>query len=135
MAFVDWTDTLSVGVAQIDQQHQRLVALINQLHDAMREGKGRAVVAPVVSELVAYAKSHFAREEQLMRVHRYPGLSDHQAIHAKFTAEATALQGKVESQESVLTIDVMSFLRTWLVDHIMKTDQQYAPFVNGVGVK
>jgi hemerythrin len=135
MAFVDWTDKLSVGVTQIDQQHKRLVALINQLHEAMREGKGRTVIGPVVSELVAYAKLHFAGEEQLMKAHRYPGLPGHQAIHATFTAEVMALQGKLESQESVLTTEVMSFLRTWLVDHIMKTDQQYAPFVSGASVK
>jgi hemerythrin len=135
MAFVDWNDRYSVGVAQVDQQHKKLVALINQLHEAMSSGKGQAVLGPVCTELVSYARTHFAQEEQMLKLHRYPDLTAHQAVHAKLTAEVGELQKKLESKQSVLTMDVMGFLRTWLTDHIMQTDQKYAGHMKQAGAK
>jgi hemerythrin len=135
MAFVDWSEKYSVGVAQVDQQHKKLVALINQLHDAMSSGKGQAALTTVCSELVSYAKTHFAQEEQLLKLHRYPDLAAHQAVHAKLDGEVAELQRKVESKQAVLTMDVMAFLRTWLTDHIMQTDQKYAGHLKQAGVR
>jgi hemerythrin len=135
MAFVDWNDKLSVGVASIDDQHRQLVALINQLHDAMREGKGKAMLVQVSKDLLAYTKSHFNHEETLLRTHGYPELPSHRAVHDKFTEQVFDVHKRLEGKESVLTMDVMAFLRTWLTDHIMKTDQQYAAFLKQAGAR
>jgi hemerythrin len=135
MAFVDWTDKLSVGVSSIDQQHKKLIALINQLHDAMSSGKGQAALVPVCTDLLAYTKSHFTQEEQMLKLNKYPDLAAHQAVHATLNAQVAELQKKVESKQSVLTMDVMAFLRTWLTDHIMQTDQKYSTCLTRAGVR
>ena len=75
MALIKWTSALSVAVPEIDLQHQKLVSLINQLHESMLSGKGREVLGGVLNELIDYTKRHFADEEELMRRHNYPEYS------------------------------------------------------------
>jgi hemerythrin len=130
MALMKWDDTLSVQIDGIDVQHKKLVGLVNQLHDAMSTGTGRQVVGPVLDELVAYTREHFAHEEQLMRRAGYPDLGKHAAEHTKLTSEAAQLQQGVKAG-NVLTMDVMNFLVTWLSQHIMKVDKQYVPYLRG----
>ncbi|MCL6546406.1 MAG: hemerythrin domain-containing protein [Bryobacteraceae bacterium] len=66
MAFLDWQEAYSVKVPELDQQHQRLVGMLNRLHDALRAGGDPAVAQKVVEELVLYTQHHFAAEERLM---------------------------------------------------------------------
>ena len=60
MALFTWDTKYSVGLADIDEQHQRLFRLINDLHDAVQHGHGREMMTRVLQELVAYFKTHFA---------------------------------------------------------------------------
>ncbi len=61
MPIMSWTDAYSVGVAEIDKQHKKLIDLINALHDAMSKGQAKAVIGKVLGELISYCASHFAR--------------------------------------------------------------------------
>jgi hemerythrin len=128
MALMKWDATLSVGIATIDLQHQKLVALLNQLHDAMAQGKGSTVVGGVLDDLVKYTRDHFGYEEQLMQARRYPDRAAHAAEHARLTAQAVALQDSLKEGKA-LTMDVMQFLSEWLTGHIMGTDKRYVPFL------
>jgi hemerythrin len=135
MAFVDWTDRLAVGVASVDSQHKQLVSLINKLHEAMLGGQGQAVLGQVAAELVAYTRLHFTHEEQLLRTAGYQDLPAHHAVHDKLTAEVAAFNQRLQGKQTVLTMDMMAFLRTWLTDHIMQTDQKYASTLVRAGVR
>ncbi len=76
MAFIEWNDTTySVGVRQFDDEHKELVRLINELHAAMKSGRGRDVMGPTLNSLTRYVKLHFSREETIMGQHGYPGLA------------------------------------------------------------
>jgi hemerythrin len=128
MALMKWDHTLSVQIDSIDTQHQKLVALLNKLHDAMAAGTGRQVVGSVLDELVSYTKEHFAFEEGLMKKAAYPDFPNHQVEHAKLTAQAVELQKNVKNGQA-MTMDVMNFLVNWLSQHIMKVDKKYIPYV------
>jgi hemerythrin len=130
MALIKWDATLSVGIASIDAQHQKLVGLLNQLHDAMSSGTGRHVVAAVLDEVVAYTHEHFSHEEALMRLHGYPDLEAHGVEHNALMAQALQFQADA-AEGTALTMDVMQFLCTWLTGHIMGMDRKYAPFLAG----
>ena len=69
---IEWTDELSVGIQEIDDQHRLLVSILNKLHTAMYEHQGKEVAEKILNELVDYTKIHFAVEESLMRVLGYP---------------------------------------------------------------
>jgi hemerythrin-like metal-binding protein len=67
LALVTWDTSYSVSVKSCDAEHQKLFDLINQLHEAMRLGQGRAIVGPVVQELENYTQTHFRAEEALLK--------------------------------------------------------------------
>ncbi|MDD3628037.1 MAG: bacteriohemerythrin, partial [bacterium] len=81
MALIEWTKELSVNFSTIDSQHKKLIGLINKLHDAMKEGKGSAVLDEVINEMSDYAKIHFETEEKYMEKFKFPELVAHREKH------------------------------------------------------
>lgn len=134
MTLITWKDSYSVNITEVDNQHKKLVGLINNLHDAMISGKAREVMSRILSELVDYTVSHFATEEKLFDQYHYPETVLHKQQHSDLVEQVGALQKKFEAGERVLTIDVMNFLRDWLQDHIVGSDKKYGPYLNSKGV-
>ncbi|WP_147819455.1 bacteriohemerythrin [Salidesulfovibrio onnuriiensis] len=131
---IQWDDSFSVGVKEIDRQHQRLMELINALHDAMRSGKGNNVMGRILGELKDYTVTHFAYEEDLFSKHEYPGRLAHEAAHRKLVGQVMDFESQFVSGKAAITMDLMLFLKDWLINHIQKTDKKYGPFLNGRGV-
>ena len=71
MAFIEWSEKLSIGIKVIDDQHKKLIEQINILHSAMREGKAKEVVGAILEELRAYTKYHFSNEEKAFERYNY----------------------------------------------------------------
>jgi len=134
MALMDWSPAFSVNVKQFDDQHKKLVAMVNQLHEAMKVGKGSEVLGPILNSLISYTASHFADEERLMQQNGYPNLAKHKVEHDKLTRQVLDLQKQYQTTKSALSMAVMSFLKDWLVNHIQGEDKKYGPFLNGKGV-
>jgi hemerythrin-like metal-binding protein len=134
MALITWTDALSVNIKEIDVQHQRLVELINKLHDSMKAGKGIDVLGPILSDLVRYTISHFATEETYFRKFAYPEFEQHKKEHDDLTRKAKALKASFDQGKQTISIEVLYFLKDWLNNHILKTDKQYNPFLNSKGL-
>ncbi len=135
MAMITWDISLRVGVDIVDNQHKKLVDLINRLYDAMIAGKGRQALGGILSELIDYTVTHFNTEENLFRQYGYPGAPDHIKEHHHLTKTAKELQTASDSGKTTITLDVMNFLKDWLVNHIMKSDKSFGPFLNAHGVK
>jgi hemerythrin len=135
MALITWSDEYQLGIKEIDAQHQKLVAMINTLHDAMKEGRGKDVIQPILNELLAYTKTHFAREEELFAKHGYPTRDNHGRIHKSLTQQVIDLKAKVDAGSGVLAVQVMAFMKDWLTAHILAEDKKYAPFLKSKGVQ
>jgi methyl-accepting chemotaxis protein len=131
--FVEWSDRYATNVSSMDAQHRRFFEIINQLHASMREGRSRQNIASLVSELVRYTEYHFSAEERLMEAHRYPGLNEQKAAHARFVAQVQELDRRVQSGEVTVAADALNMVRDWLVNHIMKMDQKYGPHLSERG--
>ncbi|MBZ0254621.1 bacteriohemerythrin, partial [bacterium] len=127
--FIQWSDSMSVNQHEIDQQHKRLFELVNQLYDAMKAGQGTNNLSRILKELIRYTKNHFSAEEQYMEKAGYPKLEAHKKIHEGFAMKVLEFQRAFESGEVVLSQDILDFLKEWLVNHIMKQDQEYAPYL------
>ncbi|MGO9013833.1 MAG: bacteriohemerythrin [Dissulfurispiraceae bacterium] len=134
MALMVWSDNFSVNVSQIDEQHKKLVGILNDLHDAMKQGKGSDVTGNVLSGLVQYVASHFATEEKLMKESAYPEYTKHKFEHDALTKQALDLQKQFQEGKTVLTIELMQFLKDWLSKHILGTDKKYGPYFNSKGI-
>ncbi len=134
MALVAWNETYSVKVRQFDDQHRKLIDLVNKLHDAMKNGKGSQILSDVLASLAAYAQAHFSDEERLMRIHGYPGFLPHKKAHDQLVAQVRYFQRQAETDGNTITLGVMIFLKDWLVQHIQGEDVKYGPFMNGKGI-
>ena len=131
---IEWTNELSVGLDEIDEQHKILVNLLNELHKAITEKKGSAACGHILDELIQYTIVHFAVEESLMRIFDYPYYEEHKGHHKELTDQVLELQRKFRSGQAVITFELMGFLRKWLTVHIMKEDKLYGPFFLERGV-
>ena len=133
---MEWSPRLSVKVKKFDDQHKKLVDLVNQLHDAMKAGQGNAALGTTLQSLISYTATHFKDEEQMMQANGYPELAKHKAEHEKLVTQVLDLQKKFQEQAGggILTMTVMSFLKDWLVNHIQGVDQKYGVFLNAKGI-
>ena len=121
-----WKEKYSVRVKTIDDHHKVLVKYINELNNAMLYEKGRNEIATILKGLVDYTVFHFDYEEKMLEKNGYDDLINHKKIHVKFVNKIKELKSDFESGEKELSKDVMAFLKAWLVEHIMGTDQKYS---------
>jgi hemerythrin len=136
MPIVEWDPaTHSVNIQEIDGQHQKLFACLNDLYDAMIAGQGKAVIGKVLDDLLNYTVYHFDYEDQLFSQHGYPDAVSHRAEHAQLTEHARALKERFDAGQLLVTTETLSFLLGWLNNHILITDKLYVPFLNAKGVR
>ncbi len=135
MPIMQWDQKFSVGLATIDAQHQKLISYLNELYDAMRQGKGKDKLEKTLQALIAYTSEHFQTEEKLMKQFHYPDAESHFTEHASFVQHAIKFQRDFESGKIMLTTEVMKFLNEWVQNHILGTDKKYSLFFIEKGVK
>jgi hemerythrin len=131
---MEWTPVLAVNVREIDDQHKKLIGLVNKLHDAMRAGQGKKVLEETLQELAAYTVYHFQTEEKYMQQFRYPGYLTHKGEHTAFVKKVTDFQKDFASNRLGLSLDLMNFLKDWVNNHIKETDKQYSAVFNKNGL-
>ncbi len=127
MALFEWSDALSVGVADMDVQHKKLFSIINELYDAMREARGKEVLGDVLKRLLQYTQTHFTDEEKRMQLANYAGLDEQKRQHAAFIAKINETASAHAEGKAAVTGDLLNFLRDWLKNHIQVIDKKYGP--------
>ena len=132
--FVAWTKKMSVGVAVMDDDHKKMIAIINELHDGILAGHKKDILASFLDRLVDYSRFHFAREEELFAKTSYLAAPIHKMEHLSFVSRISNLQERFKTAPvAMLDLELMSFLRNWLLTHIQGSDKQYGPRLNACG--
>ncbi|TAN44560.1 MAG: bacteriohemerythrin [Nitrospirae bacterium] len=128
---VEWDESLSVGVSEIDNQHKELIRRINSLLEAILHGKGKEKAAEMLSFLENYTTMHFGTEEAYMLKYSYPDYNDHLLQHQIFIKELSALNRHIETQgvNSDLVIKLNHDVISWLINHICKVDKELGSFL------
>jgi hemerythrin len=130
-SLMEWSDKLSVGVERIDNEHKRLVILLNELHRALEAGTGQGALGGVLDGLIQYASYHFAHEEDLFLRSGYPGYEKHRLQHQALTAKVLKIYEDFQSGTAAgLPEQVMEFLKNWLSQHIMGADRDFGLYLN-----
>jgi len=135
MALINWESSFSVNVVEIDRQHQVLVGLINDLNDAMKEGKGKDVLMKILDELINYTATHFKYEEKYFDQFGYPNKDSHKLTHKDLVNEVVSFKNDFQSGKLGLTVEVLNFLVGWLKNHILVEDKMYTTCFNNNGLK
>ena len=133
MAFMTWTEDMSVGLSELDDDHKALIRIINQLADNAGNDADGQVLRQCLFALTRYAEYHFGREEAVMTACRYPELIEHKQEHKDFTKNIHDIASSFReiSPEAVPVVnqELLDYLKTWLLHHIMVIDRAYQPYV------
>ena len=128
MSYLKWSDKYSLNVAEIDEQHRKLVSLVNDMYDAMHAGKGRDMIGTVIAEFVDYTDYHFKAEERLLRQNGYPEYDEHKVMHYNLSRKAHSIKEAFDRGNTPTAIEVMLLLTNWLNTHILEEDRKYKPY-------
>ncbi|RWX48186.1 hemerythrin [Candidatus Electrothrix marina] len=135
MSLIKWNDSFSVNVVKIDQEHKKLVEMINELTDAMKAGHGKDVLGKILDGLISYTAFHFKTEEQYFRQVKYPDAVAHKKEHVAFVQKVTDFKKEFDAGRATVSVNILQFLGKWLQTHIKGTDQKYSSFLNENGIR
>jgi hemerythrin-like metal-binding protein len=130
MAPLEWKDSYSVGVPELDNDHRQLIDIINRIDDAGRHG---IPLDHVLYDLTHYARSHFEREEDRLRAVGYPDLDDHFAEHQSFVEWLRGVEQSLPGATAghgEIADSLAGYLRNWLINHILVVDMRYRDFLS-----
>jgi hemerythrin len=129
MAYFEWANDMAIDGGAIDADHRKLVDLVNTLHTATTEGRGREVVEGIMKELLDYTTAHLRREEAQMVSVGFPHLERHKIGHDHFVAQLAELQKKYEAGSITVAAQLSTVLRDWLSLHIRRSDKEMKTFL------
>jgi hemerythrin len=131
-----WNESLSVGIALIDEQHKIWLDRFNALSAAIADHGAEPQIAVTLNFLIEFTSFHAATEEKHMAAHNYPGLAEHHQQHAEIMTTLTDLvQDFEEEGPSPVLVDAINiFLGNWLIKHIQQVDRKFGDFVKEKGI-
>jgi hemerythrin-like metal-binding protein len=135
MPFLNWNDTLGVGVKALDEDHKRMAALIDELHEGILSAQSNEILEDILSRLIDCTRSHFAREEKLLAEADYPNVSVHKAQHDALAE--WAIQTEIDFYRGTLTaplLDVVNQMKDWFLAHMNGPDHLYGAHLNAMGI-
>jgi len=127
---VSWSDSYSLGVKIVDDQHKGLLSFVNDLfnHATGKEEEERTYFKEVINGVLQYVKMHFSTEEKLMIMNRFPGYAEHKKAHDDFKLVVINSVKDFDSGEPLVLEKFANFLKDWILTHIAKVDRQYAEY-------
>jgi hemerythrin-like metal-binding protein len=134
MAFITWTDELSVGVELFDNDHKELISLANRLHDSITVRAQQGIMSSLLNDLLKYTIFHFGHEEGFMLQYGYPGYKKHKMEHEGLVKKVEDYIEQVSEGKTSISLSLMGFLKEWLVNHIMGSDKEYVDFFAKKGI-
>jgi hemerythrin len=133
-ALITWQQEMSVGVAEFDIHHKRIISLINKLQSSVARDADGNITREVLTELANYTIYHFFAEEELMDKYGYPGYTSHRKEHLELTAKTLQLMEDAFRSKVSIGDEVLRFLVSWLKNHIMITDKKYTAYFTEKGL-
>lgn len=127
---IKWNDNLNVGVKEIDEQHLAFIGLVNELLEAMKNGKSKEVKGKILDKLIGYAFYHFTKEERILAKLHYPELEQHKKEHEAFVDKLIKFQEDLKADKFTLTFEMIKFMNNWWLSHIRKSDKKYQPYLD-----
>jgi len=134
MEKIVWAPSLSVGVAALDKQHNRIIEMINSLIVGPDAEVDSETLSDTLGEMLEYARAHFETEERILEEHDYPELPAQRRQHLAFRKKAATFCVETMEGRASLPHEVLEYLKSWFSEHVLETDMRYRTFLNERGV-
>jgi len=134
---VKWSDSYSMGIKLIDDQHKGLLDFVNDLynHASGNEKDERVYFSSVIQQAVDYIKVHFATEEKYMIVTKFPGYKEHKKLHDEFTLTVIKTVKDFEAGKRLVLTTFSKFLKDWILSHIAVADKLYSDYFKKIATR
>lgn len=126
MNLITWSDAYSVGVDELDRQHQQIIGLLAELAESLDSDHERETVSRVVNQIHSYIIEHFGLEERLLTNARYTDLAAHKAAHNRFITRFSYLCAEVDANRDEAISNLLAYLNDWWHNHILHEDMRYS---------
>jgi hemerythrin len=124
-----WKPDYSIGVKEIDEQHQKLLVIANKFLKAHTEGSAPAVLNETLSELINYTKYHFETEEKHMEDSGYPSTLIHRNLHKDLVNQVVKILSELKAGKAYALNELALLIREWLINHMIKEDKKFGEFI------
>jgi hemerythrin len=135
MAFLYWENDLSVQIDSIDNQHKKLIELINQFYENIKSSSNNELVGNLITGMKNYTIFHFKTEEKFFKQFNYPDIESHKKEHEYFIEKVNDIEERFRSGKLILSFEITDFLKKWIRNHIQETDSKYSVFLKSKGVR
>jgi hemerythrin-like metal-binding protein len=132
---IEWDDKYSVGISIIDEEHKKLIGIMNKVVALEQNSGNPKEITEVLNEMNKYAYTHFAIEEAYMVKFNYPDYENHRKEHQAFSIETMAFFDKITDSNRQLICEILEHLKNWLVHHVQGTDRKYIDCFKKHGLK
>ena len=127
---IAWSDRLSVGVPEMDEEHRQFISRVNDLNKAVVEFEGKAKVERLMELMLMEATRHFWHEQKLLARWNYPEAAAHGAKHAELMAQFDRVMKEFEETEISFVWTFKGLhLKQLLIEHLLKEDMKYRDFL------
>lgn len=135
MQTITWSDAFSVGNEELDTQHKEFFELIRESYTKIGGKLNPGDLDSLLGKISKHAESHFATEEKHFKETNYEHRDEHTGMHNEIRAEILKFKERNKDDMSEkLTWELVDFLESWVVDHIMKQDKLYAETFGSSGL-
>ena len=123
-----WSDNYSVGVPELDEQHKKIVEVINELNTNTDLTSQSDKLHNILGRIIIYAQNHLDYEESLLKKHAYPHYEDHLSKHQEYKKKVSDFAVELLEYREEMPTKFLNYLNHWWVDHILKEDMKYKSF-------
>ena len=127
---ITWNDDFKVGVEQLDEQHRQLIQILNRLISKPQATTGSETISELLNDMMNYSKTHFETEENFLRQCNYPHLDEQIAQHRAFRKKNVDFCTATMQKDKTVPKEILHYLHDWWMNHILKSDMKYKPFLN-----
>ncbi len=133
---ITWNPDLATGLKQVDEEHQGLVALINEVAPLLIGAPNNLIqdFDVIHQRLMEYAETHFKTEESLMHQYQVDARSRdrHHRVHEGFIAQVSGMKHGAADRETIHADNLLAFLAGWLIHHVLGEDQSMARQIHAI---
>lgn len=120
-----WNESYSVGVKELDQQHQKIFGIINRLYEIMESPDIARELPSIIDECIEYSNYHFETEEKYFRQFDYEEAEQHVQIHDDYRRHTAEFLANYQKSSVSFSFGILDYLEKWWMDHINKLDKRY----------
>lgn len=133
MAFINWNDTLDLGIAEIDREHRELADAVNELYVKAKDAAGYDELKGIIADIMQRIEAHFATEERIFKEYGYPEATTHAKLHRTLEDQLRALQRQIEEGGLPFSDTVLTYVKDWFLTHTTGSDLVYAVWMKSRG--